>query len=134
MSYLFFGVCTTMVNIIAYYVCSHWGGLSIVPSTVIAWAVAVVFAYFTNKIFVFESRSWEKAALLKEMLSFFACRGITGAMDILVMYVGVDVMHMFDMVVKVFSNLLGIILNYVMSKLLIFKKGSRPENEEPPSV
>lgn len=132
-SYLFYGVCTTLVNIFAYYACVHWLGLQNVASTFIAWVVSVVFAYFTNKVFVFESHSWKWDALLREMASFFACRGVTGAMDILIMYVGVDLMGMLDMGVKVFSNILVIILNYVMSKLLIFRRGASSAKGESPS-
>ncbi len=122
LSYLFFGVCTTLVNIFVYYLCSRLGGMPTVPGTAVAWFASVVFAFFTNKWFVFESKSWAADVLLREAASFFACRAATGVMDLVIMYIGVDRMRLFDVGVKIFSNILVIILNYVMSKLLIFRK------------
>lgn len=119
--YLFFGVCTTLVNIFTYYVCAHTFALGTVPSTCVAWFLSVLFAYITNKLWVFESKSLERAAVVKEMTSFFSCRVATGLMDLGFMYVFVDVLRWNDMVVKVISNFFVIVLNYLASKLLIFK-------------
>ena len=77
-AYLFFGVCTTVVNIISYYICAHWLYFSTIVSTAAAWVLAVIFAFVTNKLFVFESRSWEREVLAKEVSSFFLCRAATG--------------------------------------------------------
>ena len=121
-SYLFFGVCTTLINLITYYLCAHILNLSTVISTVAAWIIAVVFAYITNKIWVFECKSWEKRVLLKEITSFFTCRLLTGLLDIIIMAVCVDVLHFNDMIIKIVSNVLVIVLNYIASKLVIFKR------------
>ncbi|MDO4169026.1 MAG: GtrA family protein [Lachnospiraceae bacterium] len=120
-SYLFFGVCTTIVNIISYYICARQLELSTVASTVIAWLLSVLFAYVTNKQFVFESKSWKKEIILKEMFSFFVCRLATGMLDLVIMVIGVDVIHFYDVGVKIFSNLLVIILNYIANKMIIFQ-------------
>lgn len=120
--YLFFGGCTVLVNIIIYYISAHIFLLSTVTSNVIAWLVAVVFAYITNKLWVFKSKSWNKSTILSEIPSFFTCRVITGLMDIAIMFIFVDKLYFNDMIVKIISNIIVIILNYLASKFVIFKK------------
>lgn len=124
-SYLFFGVCTTFVNIAAYYICARLFGLSTVISTFISWLIAVVFAFITNKICVFESKSWSGDILFREALSFFVCRLSTGILDLVIMLVSVDMMGANDMLMKIISNVLVIILNYVASKFLIFNSSEK---------
>lgn len=124
LSYLFFGVCTTLVNIVCYYVCVRWLGLSTIEGTVVAWILAVLFAFVTNKQFVFKSFSWEKRILLQEATSFFLYRALTGILDIVVMFVGVELFGLFDVGVKAFSNIIVIILNYIASNCMVFRKKS----------
>ncbi len=121
-SYLFFGVCTTLVNIVVYYLCAHSVGMTTVISTVIAWIASVLFAFITNKLYVFESKSFEKKLLLREGISFFGCRLATGILDLVIMYISVDLLDMQDLFMKILSNVLVIVLNYICSKLVIFKK------------
>ena len=99
-------------------------------STAAAWAAAVLFAYITNKLFVFESRSFEKSLMIRELASFFTCRLLTGVLDLAVMYICVDCFGWNDMIMKVISNVLVIVINYVASKLLIFKKSVEDQNCE----
>lgn len=120
-SYVFWGICTTVVNIFSYYVCAYVMGFSIGVSTVIAWVLAVVFAYITNKLFVFHSKTWEKNVVLREVTTFFLCRALTGILDLAIMLIGVNVLHLWDMVIKVLANVIVIIVNYIASKLVIFK-------------
>lgn len=120
--YLFFGGCTTLVNIIVYYICAHLLLLATVPATVIAWILSVAFAYVTNRIYVFESRSRGLVAILREIGAFVSCRLLTGVMDLAIMYICVDLLHFNDLIIKIISNVLVIVLNYVASKLLIFRK------------
>ena len=127
--YLFFGGCTTLINIVAYYLCYSVAGIPNVPSTCIAWVIAVLFAYLTNKVFVFQSRSFKRDVLIREGLQFFGCRLLTGLLDVAVMFVTVDLLHLLENVIphyeilwKTVSNIIVIILNYIASKLLIFKK------------
>lgn len=129
-AYLFFGGVTTVINIAAYAVLARLG-LSTGVANAIAWVLAVLAAYFTNRRWVFESRSRGLAAL-KEFASFVACRVATGVLDEVIMILGVDRLgplvvspdrqHLWALGVKVFSNILVIVLNYVFSKLLIFRK------------
>ena len=120
--YLFFGVCTTAVNIITYYISAHIVSLSVVLSTCLAWAISVIFAYITNKWWVFESKSLRLKAVVLEFLSFTGCRLFTGACDLLIMFIFVHCLAMNDLFVKIASNVLVVILNYIFSKLIIFKQ------------
>ena len=119
--YLVFGVFTTVVNIVSSWVCAHVFGMSVMASTVIAWALAVFFAYVTNRTMVFHSSATEKGEILKEIGSFFACRLGTGVVDWVIMFVFVNVLHFNDMIVKIAANFIVIVLNYVLSKFVIFK-------------
>lgn len=125
--YAFFGGCTTLVNMIAYAGCTRWFGMGIKISTIIAWVLAVTFAYLTNRTMVFESEAKSRESILKEVISFFSCRLATGGIDLLIMYVFAEVMGIHDMVMKIVSNIIVILLNYAASKLIIFKHGGQDE-------
>lgn len=130
--YLFFGVCTTLVNIAVYALCARLLGMPTVPSTIIAWIASVLFAYITNRKWVFHSSASGFSAITKEIVSFFACRLATGVIDWLCMFVFVDLLHFNDLVIKIAANILVIVLNYVASKLMIFKKKkTEPETSAP---
>lgn len=120
--YLFFGVCTTAVNIVTYYISAHILSLSVILSTCLAWVISVIFAYLTNKWWVFESKSLRLKAVVQEFLSFTGCRLFTGACDLLIMFIFVDCLRVNDLFVKIASNVLVVILNYIFSKLIIFNK------------
>lgn len=120
--YLFFGFCTTVINIVAYFVAARVLCMRTVSATCAAWVVAVIFAFISNKVWVFESRSWAVKAVLYEAASFFAARIATGGMDVAIMYIFVDKCGMNDVVIKTASNVIVIIANYVASKLIVFKK------------
>lgn len=122
--YIFFGGVTTVVNIGVYWLCYDISGISNSLSNVISWFFSVLIAYITNKIWVFESKRFDFRVLFPEMASFFACRIATGVIDLGIMYIAVDILHYPGVIFKVISNVIVIILNYVASKLVIFKKGS----------
>lgn len=121
-AYGVFGVLTTLVNIITYNCCYNQLGISNTVSNVLAWILAVAFAYITNKMWVFESKSWRWSVLKREVASFISCRLATGIMDIVIMFICVDILGWHAMLMKILSNILVIILNYIFSKLIIFKK------------
>ena len=121
-AYGVFGVLTTVVNIAIYSFSYNTVGLSNTLSNVIAWIIAVAFAYLTNKVWVFGSTSWKWEVLKKEVVAFISCRLATGILDIVIMYICVDVMQWNALLMKIASNVLVIILNYIFSKLVIFKK------------
>lgn len=121
-AYAVFGVATTIVNIVTYNVCYYNLNISNTLSNIAAWVLAVTFAYLTNKVWVFDSKSWKWQVLRKEIPAFISCRLATGVMDIVIMFVCVDLLGMHAMLMKLLSNILVIILNYIFSKLVIFKK------------
>ena len=121
-SYIFFGGLTTLVNMLAFYLLDR-AGLGTVPATALAQVLAVLFAYVTNKLFVFQSKTDSLGALLREMGSFFACRAISFFLDIGIMWLTVDKLGWPNMLMKIISNVLIVIVNYVASKLLIFNRG-----------
>ncbi len=118
--YGIFGVLTTLINIVVYSLCYERFGVSNVASNVVAWILSVLFAFVTNKIWVFDSKSMEVSVLLKEAVSFFGCRLATGLLDLAIMYVAVDVMAWNSMLMKCISNVIVIVVNYIASKLVIF--------------
>lgn len=120
--YAFFGVCTTLINWGSYFLCFNILHIPNVPSTIIAWVLSVAFAFITNKIWVFESKSFNGKILLHEIWTFIAARLATGFLDVAIMYFAVDVFSMNSNVWKMISNILVIIINYVFSKLIIFRK------------
>lgn len=123
--YTIFGVLTTVVNIFVYWLMAHPLGLSTLLSTIIAWIAGVVFAYVTNRKWVFHSNTCGAAQIIKELFSFFLCRLATGIIDWILMWLFVDKLYFDDMLIKTLSNVLVIILNYVASKLLIFRNTSK---------
>ena len=121
-AYLFFGVLTTLINWGSYFLCYNIVQIPNVPSTIIAWILAVAFAFITNKIWVFGSKSFNGKVLLYEIWTFIAARLITGILDVVIMYFAVDVFAMNSTVWKLISNIIVIVLNYIFSRLIIFKK------------
>ena len=121
-AYGVFGVFTTIVNIVTYNVCYSRLGISNTLSNIAAWVLAVTFAYLTNKAWVFDSKSWKWEVLRREIPAFIGCRLATGILDIIIMYICVDVLKWPALLMKIASNVLVIILNYVFSKLVIFRK------------
>lgn len=120
--YVFFGGLTTLISIAVYWVCRNLLNIPVVPADVISWIISVTFAYVTNKIWVFESRSKEVKVIIREVVEFFAARLFSLGVDVLFMYVTVVRLHLPDMWMKITSNIIVIILNYVFSKWIIFRK------------
>ena len=119
--YLFFGGCTTLVNIISYFVLRQTGIAGITISTIVSWILSVLFAYITNKIFVFESKTTTLKELANEFIAFVSGRLFTGFLDLVIMLVFVDVLNFNEAMMKIFSNVIVVVLNYIFSKLWIFK-------------
>lgn len=121
-SYLLVGVATTLVNYIVYFLATRGLGLEVMPGTWTAWVAAVIFGYAANKAFVFRTHCASAWALLREAGSFFAMRLVSLGMESVLMYLTVEVMHLNDLAMKLIVNIVVIILNYVFSKLVVFKK------------
>lgn len=119
--YAVFGVLTTVVNMLVFWVMAHPLSVSVMASTIVAWIVAVLFAYITNRKWVFRSEAHTKKEIMKEITSFFTCRLTTGVIDWMCMFIFVDLLRFNDVVIKFIANVIVIILNYVASKLIIFR-------------
>lgn len=126
-SYLLFGVATTLVNVVSYYFLYEINRVSNVLSTGLAWLFSVIFAFITNKIWVFESKSCKPSVLVKEGISFFSCRVLTGILEVFLMWVGVDILHLVAMVMKGVVSIIVILLNYIVSKKIVFQKADTKE-------
>ena len=116
--YLIFGVLTTVVNIAVYYIMANSLQIHYLISNIVAWFLSVLFAYVTNRKYVFESKSEQ---IIKEMTSFFGARLATGAMDMVLMWLFVGLHILPDFVAKVITNVIVIVANYILSKLVVFK-------------
>ena len=134
-SYLFFGVCTTVVNIVVFQLCCTVLGMHALISNIIAWVFAVAFAYVTNRIFVFHSRENSLNGIAREAGSFVGARLFSFGLEELLLWISKDVVQVSRfsvtvlglvigglMIAKLLISVLVVILNYVFSKLFIFKQ------------
>ena len=122
LSYLFFGVLTTVVNYVVYLPCYNLLGLSAAVSNAVAWVFAVAFAYLTNKPFVFKSHDWSMKTVLPELTKFVACRVGSGVVETAILLVCVDWLGWDGNLMKLITSVLVVVVNYVGSKLLVFRK------------
>ncbi len=118
--YLFFGVLTTIINYLVYLPCYNFWNLSATISNGIAWIFAVVFAYVTNKPFVFGSHDWSTKTVVPEFGKFVGTRLFSGAAETFMLMLFVDYLRMNGNVWKLITSVLVIVLNYAGSKLLVF--------------
>ena len=121
-SYLFFGGLTTLVNYIVYLPCYNLLRLSGTLSNVTAWVAAVAFAYLTNKPFVFKSHDWSAKTVIPELTKFVGCRVGSGLAETAIIFVTVDLLNLNGNIIKLLTSVLVVILNYVASKLVVFRK------------
>ena len=129
--YLVFGVLATVLNIVLFYLFVNIWKLPTGAGNILDTIICILFQYFTNRIWVFESKSKGKQAI-KEFIQFILARGITAILDQIFVVVGVDffvakyISHshqeMFSVGIKIISNIIVIVLNYIFSKLFVFKK------------
>ena len=119
-SYVFWGVRTTAVNYVSYTLLTQFLNVHYLASTVIAWTISVLFAYFVNKLFVFRSREWGWKAL-RELWQMVASRLFSLGLEMVIMWFFVDTLHCNHLVIKLIANVVVVIVNYVLSKWIIFK-------------
>ena len=117
-TYIFFGVLTTIVNFITYFLFKGVFGIHYLISNIIAWFISVLFAYITNRIWVFKSKDDN---IIKEALLFYGGRVFSGAIDTTLMYVFISILMTGDLFAKIVVQVVVTILNYVFSKFLVFK-------------
>jgi len=125
--YLIFGVLTTVVNYLVFFPCSSYlektgFQYAVAVSNTIAWVFAVLFAYVTNKPFVFESHDWSWKVVAPEFAKFVSTRLASLLIETVIISVTVDMLHWNKLVWKVLTSVLVVVLNYVGSKLLVFRR------------
>lgn len=116
--YVVFGTFTFLVNVVTYFLFQSVMGINYLVSNVLAWFFSVLFAYITNRTWVFESKNPE---ILKEMSLFFGGRIFSGVVDTALMYLFIDVLVLGNTFSKIVVQIIVIVLNYVFSKLIVFK-------------
>ena len=122
--YVVFGVLTTVVSLVTYYICvgtflNAKNAIQLQIANIIAWIISVAFAYITNRKFVFESTNKNK---LGEATKFVTSRIATLLMDMFIMFLGVTLLKLNDGIIKIISQVIVIVANYVFSKIFVFKK------------
>lgn len=123
-NYLIIGGLTTVVSLITYYslvytVLNANNAIQLQIANVLSWIISVTFAYFTNRKFVFKSNNKNK---LQEARDFFASRILTLLIDMFLMFVFVTLLSFNDRIIKVIVQVVVIVINYILSKFIVFKK------------
>ena len=123
-TYVICGVLTTVVNYVVYFLMPRFGtnGFDIILAEIVSWIAAVLFAFVTNKIFVFDSPDWHAKVFFREFIPFIVARLLSLAFDTAFVYVTVAVLHWNEPLCKLLSNVFVLIMNYIASKLIIFRK------------
>ena len=122
LSYLFFGGLTTVVNYLVYFPLYNWLQFSATVSNAVAWVFAVAFAYLTNKPFVFKSYDWSAKTVVPELTKFVGCRIGSGVVETALLLLCVDWLNWNGNLMKILTSILVVIINYVASKLIVFRK------------
>ncbi len=123
-NYLIFGFLAFVLNYILYFLFADAIGIHYMAATGLSWVLTVVFAYWTNRTFVFKSKNKEAGAVWKEFVSFIGARVATEVLELVLMYVMVDMAGINDKIAKFVCQVLVILANYVLSKIWIFKDNS----------
>ncbi len=127
--YCFFGGLTTLVNIAVFYVFSDVIILHYMIANAIAWIVAVLFAYVTNRTWVFKSKTKGFSNILIECITFMGFRLLSLGMEMIILFVMIDMIGMDQMITKLVTQIVVIVANYVFSKWIIFKAPAKDEEK-----
>lgn len=119
--YMFYGAMTTLVNIVCYIISTKIWGINYIVATTISWIISVLFAFFCNKFLVFKSYDVRLPLFFREILLFFLLRLLSYLLDITLMIILVEKLSTEDITSKILTNIIVIILNYLLSKSIIFK-------------
>lgn len=120
--YVIFGILTTIVNLISYYFFSNIMSINYLISNMISWIISVLFAYITNKFYVFNSKDTSKDIIIKEFIKFVNCRLTSGIIEMILLFLLVDMLAVNDIISKLVIGVIVVILNFIFSKLFVFKK------------
>lgn len=120
--YIFFGVLTTFVNYIVYFQAISLIKINYLLANIIAWIVSVIFAYITNKYYVFENKGITFYILMKEIFLFFAARIISVVIETSILFIGIEIINIKSYIIKIIASIFVVIINYFLSKYFIFSK------------
>ena len=126
--YVIFGILTTIVNLISYYFFSNIMSINYLISNMISWIISVLFAYITNKFYVFNSKDKSKDIIIKEFIKFVNCRLTSGIIEMILLFLLVDIIKVNDVISKLVIGVIVVILNFIFSKLFVFKKLNQLNN------
>lgn len=115
------GILTTIINVIVFYICNEFWGLDYKMATTIAWLLSVIFAYITNKLFVFKSQTTSLVHLFKEMTSFLCFRVTSYFFDLILMIFLIEFINLEENLSKLIVNIFVVLFNYFVSKFYIFR-------------
>lgn len=121
-SYAIFGVATTVVSMVVYGVCNSAFEMHYLISNIVSWVIAVAFAYITNKMFVFKTRGMGFAQLKREITLFVSARLASLGIEELGLFILIGLIGWGELLAKLVMQVVVIVLNYIFSKLVIFKK------------
>ena len=122
MAYGVFGVLTTVLNYVVYFVCLVTFDLDYITSNLIAWILAILFAFVTNKLYVFQSLTWDFSVACKECCAFFSARVFSVVVETALLWLFIEQFACDEKIIKIFTNIVVVVLNYVLSKKVIFKQ------------
>lgn len=131
-NYLFIGGCTTLISLFVYYLCvftifNPENSILLQCANVLSWIIAVAFAYIANRKFVFKSQNEN---VKNEVSKFLSARIVTLLIDMIFMWLTVSVLHFNDKIMKILSNIIIIVLNYIFSKLYVFVKENKQNGKK----
>ena len=132
-TYVIVGALTTVINYVVHFLMPRFGtsGLDVALASIVAWCAAVAFAFPANKVFVFDSPSWDRRTVIRELVPFITARLLSLGFDALFMFITAGRLHFNEPLMKVLSNIIVLTMNYVASKYVIFKKRDTQEDAEP---
>lgn len=120
--YIVFGIGTTIINIAVFAGCLHVLHWSWPVSNAAAWILSVLFAFITNKLYVFRSKSFSANIFWRELAGFAAARLLSLGVDYMCLYMMITLAGWNELLAKILDNVIVVIINYVLSKFIIFNK------------
>ena len=120
-AYILFGILTTAVNFLVFLLGYEFLTISATASNIIAWIIAVVFAFLTNKPFVFKSRNWSRQVVIPEFIRFVSCRIGSGVVETTFLFVTIDCLGWNGTVLKLIASGFSMVMNYILGKCVAFK-------------
>ncbi|WP_133014352.1 GtrA family protein [Clostridium cuniculi] len=127
-SYVIFGILTTIINLISYYFFSNIISINYLISNIISWIISVSFAYVTNKLYVFNSKDKNKDVVIKEFIKFVNCRLTSGVIEMILLFLLVNMIKVNDIISKLVIGVIVVVLNFIFSKVFVFQKVDQLNN------